>query len=139
KRRAQRPVPVLTRKGLAVLVRLRAEHGAAPPPDRRADRAVPGPPGLLLTPRFLATAPDVGAILGGVRAAATGGAVGQDGLLDQVQLQGRGEHLIRQVQFLDLLALQIDDRQLRHIPSYAFAAALAAGLAAVRAPVLGGA
>ena len=74
-----------------VAARLRAEDGAAAGPDRAAARAGAGAAGALLAPRLRATAADLAAGLGGVRALAAGVELGADRLVDERAVERRAE------------------------------------------------
>src|ERR1700722_8518491 len=65
------------------MTRLRAEHGAAAGPDRRARRAGTGAAGALLAPRLGATAGDLAPRLGRVRALPASVELGADRLVDE--------------------------------------------------------
>ena len=64
-----------------VVAGLRAVRDTAAAPVRRADRALAGATGALLAPRLRATAGDLGARLGAVRAGAGGGELRGDDLV----------------------------------------------------------
>ena len=104
---------------LGVVARRGAVHDATAGPDRRTARAVTGTTGALLAPRLGATAADLAAGLGVVRALAGGGQLGHDDLVDQGDIGVRVEQRGGEVGLAGLLALGVDhvNSQIAHAAS----------------------
>src|SRR5439155_10194940 len=96
-----------------VVARLRPVRDAAAHPDRRADRAVPGPAGPLLAPRLLAATADLGPGLRRVGAATDGGEARHHDLVHQADVDRRLEQFRGQLSGpgpLARLVAQVDAR-----------------------------
>ena len=116
-RGAQRGRARLLRHVVGVVAGLGPEHGAAVPPQGRADLADAGAPGALLPPRLLARPADQGAVLGGVGAGASARAVLLDRLVEEVLVHARAEDVRVKDDVADLLVAGVDDvdRALREL------------------------
>src|SRR5712691_2726869 len=106
--RAQRGRPRLLGHVVRVVAGHGAEHGAAVPPERRADLPHARAAGALLPPGLAAGAADQRAVLGHVRPAPPPRAVLLDRLVEQVRVDAGAEDLRVTHEVADLLVVRVD-------------------------------
>src|SRR6185436_75911 len=102
---------------LVVLPRARPERLAAALPLGGANGALPGPSGALLPPRLAATAADIAAPEGGVRAGAPVGQLPDHRLMQRRHLQGPAEDVGCELEGALGLARRVENGKARHVTS----------------------